>query len=252
MEAEEDELIKMEKQEDEMMGVGRDEVEEETGISMGELKQALKEVRSKKAIYKLNHKLKSKLKARPKSKKLSEMVDHFESKGIDVNKESLRSRSKSRRTLGDLEAAQDKLAARVLADDSDGGDVVDDDDIAMQEGDARGRKRRRSRSPSLDDDSMGEGQTSKSKSKLRSMTPAQRKISAAKMVRSKTASRREGSQPARLAYKPVPEEHVRLAKKINKRFKHSVNVSESDRQIQVKRPKHLFAGKMSNGAKNKR
>lgn len=35
------------------------------------------------------------------------------------------------------------------------------------------------------------------------------------MVRDRTASRREGSKPKRLDYKPVPEEHIRLAKKIN-------------------------------------
>jgi hypothetical protein len=50
----------------------------------------------------------------------------------------------------------------------------------------------------------------------------------------------------------VPEEQVRLAKKINKRFKHEVNVNEADRHIGVKRPKHLFAGKMSNGTRNSR
>ena len=72
------------------------------------------------------------------------------------------------------------------------------------------------------------------------------------MHRSKTAGRREGEKPERLPYKPVPEEQVRLAKKINKRFKNSIQISESDRAIQVKRPKHLFAGKSSNGASNKR
>jgi len=40
----------------------------------------------------------------------------------------------------------------------------------------------------------------------RSMTPAQRKISAKKILRDRTASRREGSKPERLAYKIVPEE----------------------------------------------
>ena len=38
------------------------------------------------------------------------------------------------------------------------------------------------------------------------MTPAQRKLSAQKLVRSKTQERREGSEPKRLPYKLVPEE----------------------------------------------
>ena len=56
----------------------------------------------------------------------------------------------------------------------------------------------------------------------RKMTPSQRKISVQKVIRDRTASRREGSQPKRLDYKPVPEEHVRLAKKINSMWKHKI------------------------------
>ena len=84
------------------------------------------------------------------------------------------------------------------------------------------------------------------------MTPAQLKISAHKVLRSKSKDRREGSEPKRLAYKLVPEEQIRLAKKINKRFKHKIEINEADRAISVKRPKHLFAGKMNNGTRNKR
>lgn len=76
-------------------------------------------------------------------------------------------------------------------------------------------------------------------------------MSAASIYRTKSKERREGSVP-RLPYKLVPEEQVRLAKKITKRFKHKVEINESDRTIAVKKPKHLFAGKMSNGTRNKR
>lgn len=54
------------------------------------------------------------------------------------------------------------------------------------------------------------------------MTPKQRSITAKKIIRDRSASRREGQTPERLAYKIVPEEQVRLAKKINARFKHSI------------------------------
>ena len=51
----------------------------------------------------------------------------------------------------------------------------------------------------------------------------------------------------------VPEESIRLAKKINKRvFKHIVNVNEADRVVTTKKPKHLFAGKRSNGKNDRR
>lgn len=40
----------------------------------------------------------------------------------------------------------------------------------------------------------------------RSMTPSQRKISVKKILRDRSASRREGFEPQRLDYKIVPEE----------------------------------------------
>jgi hypothetical protein len=77
--------------------------EPEDGITLQELKSSLKEVRGKKAISKMNHKLNSKLRVHKRSHNLSEMTEDLLAKGFDVNKESLRSRSKSRRTIGDIE-----------------------------------------------------------------------------------------------------------------------------------------------------
>lgn len=88
--------------------------------------------------------------------------------------------------------------------------------------------------------------------KKRNLTPVQRKISVQKMLRDRSASRREGTQPQRLNYKLVPEEQVRLAKKINATWKHKIEHNEADRVVTCKKPKHLFAGKMSNGSANKR
>lgn len=84
------------------------------------------------------------------------------------------------------------------------------------------------------------------------MTPAQLKIRAKSKLRLMSKGRREGSQPQRLPYKVVPEEHVRLAKKINKRFKHSININEADRVVTTKKPKHLYSGKRSNGKNDRR
>ena len=170
LEKEEDELLRMERDEDAVMD--DDEVNEE-GISFKELKTSLKEVRGKKAIFKLNHKLNAKLRAHPKNKNLSDMLDHFESKGLDVNKETLRSRSKSRRSIADLEASKDKLAARALDESDDDSDVVEDEALAQKEGKERGRKRRRERSIDPADYMEVDEDADKKPTKLgRSLTPA--------------------------------------------------------------------------------
>ena len=122
-------------------------------------------------------------------------------------------------------------------------------------------KRRRSADADIASDSSSEDEDGNKKpvpkavrgslSKRNSrMTPEQRKLSVQKTLRDRSASRREGTTPQRLAYKPVPDEHVRLAKKINAQWKHKIQRTEADREVNVKRPKHLYAGKMSNGKKD--
>ena len=183
------------------------------------------------------------------------MIEHFENIGVAVNKESLRSRSKTRRGISDLEGALDRRDNAILGDSDDENEMpIEDEDIAAAEAETRGRKRKRDRSVNPKDymDIDEEDKEASAGHKKRNLTPAQRTISAQKIIRSKTKERREGSEPKRLPYKLVPEEQIRLAKKINKRFKNTVNVNEADRHIAVKRPKHLFAGKMNNGTRNKR
>lgn len=209
------------------------------------------------------------------------MVEGMKSKGIDLNVESFTARAKTRMTLGDVEKAQDARAKAALGEDnSDDEDdsVVSDAEMKATEGKERGRKRtrdngsdeemndgkvklgKRRRTADADiasDSSDGEndekmpkgvrGSLSKRNMKL---TPEQRQLSFKKDLRERSASRREGNNPARLAYKPVPEEHIRLAKKINASFKHKIQRSEADRSVTVKKPKHLFSGKMSNGSKD--
>jgi len=72
-------------------------------VTEDDLKRALKDVRSKKAILKLRHKMKKNLRARSKNKKLEEFENHLEQKGIEVNKESLRQRLKKRKSIAQLE-----------------------------------------------------------------------------------------------------------------------------------------------------
>lgn len=103
----------------------------------------------------------------------------------------------------------------------------------------------------MDIDSV-DNRSAKQITKRTSLTPAQLKIRAKSKIRSMSKSRREGNEPQRLPYKIVPEEHVRLAKKINKRFKHSINVNEADRVVTTKKPKHLYTGKRSNGKNDRR
>lgn len=196
----------------------------------------------------LASKMKSKLKARRKIVKASDMIEHFESKGIQVNKESIRARSKSRRGIADLEDKADKNASKALDSDDDG-NVMTDAGVASKEAELRGRKRRRAGSDAdMDDSDENEAAGKKGRSK----TPAQLKISAHKILRSKSKDRREGSVPKRLPYKLVPEEHIRLAKKINKKFKHGQEINEADRTIPTKRPKRLFSGKSNLGTSHHR
>lgn len=91
----------MEAQENDLM---EDDDENSDGISFGDMKKALKEVRGKKALLKLNHKLKKNLRARSKNKKLSALEEHLEAKGIDANLDSIRQRVKSRKSISQLES----------------------------------------------------------------------------------------------------------------------------------------------------
>merc|ERR1719163_2712127 len=79
----------------------------------------------------------------------------------------------------------------------------------------------------------------------RTLTPAQRHLSAQKKARSLTQDRREGSVPKRRGDKPVPESHVRLAQKIEKKvFKNSIYTGTADRAQTASKPKHLYTGKV--------
>lgn len=279
LEAEEEKMLQMNLEE------AAESSSDEDGIADIDLAAAVKKVRGKINIIKHRSVLKSKQRASSKIKKLDEMANALEERGFDVNKESLATRVKNPRRIGDLEDAQEKKARQELGieSDSDDEDMVDDEDLRKDEQEKRGRKERRdsefrSKSKSAtkvlgkrkkdntedvnmdsDDDSVESDHADISRNvkgslgKLnRSMTPSQRKVSVQKLLRERTADRREGSQPKRLDFKPVPDEHVRLAKKINAVFKHKIQRSEADREVTCAKPKHLFAGKMSNGKKDYR
>ena len=249
LEEEEDKLVGMEHDEQALLAADSDSDVERDGISRAQLSKSLKEVRSKKAIIKLNHKLKKNLRARSRNKKMSDLQEHMESKGIDANFDAIKARIKTRRSITDLEGKQDTKADKALAIEGEDGEEMQVDD-----GDRRGRKRKRSMSS---DESMDESKTAsksvRNKSTMgRSLTPAQLKIRAQSKVRSMTQGRREGSVPQWHPTRVVPEEQIRLAKKINKRFKHSVNVNEADRVVTTAKPRHLFSGKRSNGTNDRR
>lgn len=173
LEREEEELLKMEGLQDEVM-----EDEDESGITMGELRNSLKEVRNKKTLAKMNHKLKLKNKVVQKTVSLTEMEEDLKNKGFEVNTASLRSRSKVRKGIKEIEDGKDRVARMALEDDSDGGDVIQDDDIAMDEAGRRGRAtgKKRLRNEVSDDDNM-EAVHNAAKGG-RTLTPAQRHLSA--------------------------------------------------------------------------
>ena len=167
-----------------------------------------------------------------------------------MNEESLATRVKNPRRIADLEDAQDRKAKAELglSSDSDDSDIDDNEVLKIEEGEQRGRKTRaeersrpKSKTPkkmlgkrtrnddhgdvvmSSDDENGIERNVRGSLGKTaRSMTPSQRKISVQKLLRDRSSSRREGNEPQRLDYKLVPEEQVRLAKKINSVWKHKI------------------------------
>jgi nucleolar GTP-binding protein len=270
LEEEEAKILQQEKEEQEMA----ESSEDEDGIATSDLAKTLKKVKSKISVIKGLHDLKAKTRARSKIKTLDEMKETLKEKGIDVNEESLATRAKNRRTIASLEEAQDKKAKRELGvenDSDDDSDEVDsDEEMRDAEGEERGRRKGRSEKKvklgkrraeheadeAMDDEENEDDIPMALRGSLgkqrRSMTPAQRKISAKKILRDRSASRREGNEPKRLDYKIVPEEQIRLAKKINSMWKHKIQRSEADREITVKKPKHLFSGKMSNGKRDRR
>jgi len=152
----------------------------------------------------------------------------MQAKGIDIDADTIRARSKSRRTLAQLDEAQEKLAKQELGLSSDES-VSEDEEMKAMEASTRGRKKlaKRKRTKSVQaadfnsDEDMQEAQPDMtavealSKIKSRSYTPAQRSVSVKHAIRSKSKSRLEGSVPPRVI--PVPEEQIRLAKKINKK-----------------------------------
>lgn len=103
LEEEEDKLVGMEHDEQALLAADSDSDVERDGISRAQLSKSLKEVRSKKAIIKLNHKLKKNLRARSRNKKMSDLQEHMESKGIDANFDAIKARIKTRRSITDLE-----------------------------------------------------------------------------------------------------------------------------------------------------
>ncbi len=144
LEAEEEEILRVEGLQDALM---EDEVVE-GGVATSELRDSLKQVRGKKTLLKQEHKLKAKNTKHMRTHEMSDVIEHFESKGVAIDRESLRSHSRVRRSIKDLEDAKDALARKALNSDDDGdSDLMEDEEVAGREADARGRKRRRSTSP---------------------------------------------------------------------------------------------------------
>jgi len=118
---------------------------DEGDIADEELFAACKKVKGKVTLIKQKSKLKSKLRAKSRLRTLDEVTDGLKGKGFDVNEESLATRTKTRRTIGDLEdsahlRAKDALG---LSDSSDDDSDVDDNEVLkIKEGEKRGRQGR--------------------------------------------------------------------------------------------------------------
>ena len=75
------------------------------------------------------------------------MAEELQSKGINVNVDSLVTRVKNPKRISELEEAQDKKAKEQLGlssdSDNDDRDLAEDGDLKMEEQDKRGRKEKR-------------------------------------------------------------------------------------------------------------
>lgn len=80
-----------------------DDDSDSDGVTEADLRKALKEVRDKKSFIKMEHKMKKNLRARSKNKKLGDLEEHLEKKGINANLDSIRARAKARRSIAELE-----------------------------------------------------------------------------------------------------------------------------------------------------
>jgi len=112
----------MERNENELM----EDEEDSDGVTEADLRRVLKEVRGKKAIIKMEHKMKKNLRARSKNKKLEDLEEHLEKKGINANIDSLRQRVKKRKTIGELEGNQDRLNSKAFAEQDEEMEDVDE------------------------------------------------------------------------------------------------------------------------------
>lgn len=114
----------------------QDESSDEDGITFQDLKGSVDVVRGKINIIKQRSLLKAKRRARSKIRNFDEMAKDLQSKGIEVNTESLATRVRNPKRIGELEAAQDKKAKAMLGDDDsddDDRELVDDEELANEE-----------------------------------------------------------------------------------------------------------------------
>ena len=178
LEREEEQLLKIEA---EQAGVHMSD-DDESGVTLAELKTSLKEVRQNKARRKMEHKMKAKQRTESVKKKITatQMVEGLRAKGYDVDEERIRSRSKVRKTIAEIEAGKDRLAERVLAQDSDSDDaeMINDPELNKREMEQRGRLRKRARHEVDDSDASMNEPEQATKKTSRTLTPAQRHISA--------------------------------------------------------------------------
>ena len=117
---------------------------DEDGFTLDELQKTVEKVRGKINVIKTKHLLIAKRRAKSKIRNLDDMTKDLAARGISVNKESLATRVRNPRRIGDIEAEQDKKAKELLGDSSDDADdaVIDDDKLRDEEQKYRGRKGR--------------------------------------------------------------------------------------------------------------
>ena len=111
----------------------------------------------------MQSKLKQGRRVQKKNKDLDDMENFLENKGISVNKDSLKTRVKNRKSIGQLEQNQEKLQKKLMDQDDS-----DSDEDMVDESERVGRKRKRSTHSKDEDEVLKE-------SGKRGLTPIQLK-----------------------------------------------------------------------------
>eukprot|EP00331_Platyophrya_macrostoma_P006574 CAMPEP_0176420878 /NCGR_PEP_ID=MMETSP0127-20121128/8852_1 /TAXON_ID=938130 /ORGANISM="Platyophrya macrostoma, Strain WH" /LENGTH=643 /DNA_ID=CAMNT_0017801525 /DNA_START=83 /DNA_END=2014 /DNA_ORIENTATION=+ len=207
-------LKELEKEEEMYLAIKNNKMDEEDSDEYDEeMVNALKEVRERTSQFKIGHKMKQNKRAYPRNIPLEKVEETLEKKGLPTDQ--VRERFKEKRKGKPLSHLEREVNRAMDVEDGEG---AGEDDMDDEEGVEEKKNER-----------------------------AQRKLE--KRKRSLSKSRSVG---AREVLDERTQAMVNLKKKLQNYKRNEGTSGEGDRRVIVKLPKHLYAGKRSNGKTDRR